>query len=426
MLITFQHTSSITKSKTILTFHHSNQSIQQGKATTMRKPPFLLLSILSIVWYCGATIPKTLLCHDLLRIRGGQEIPEFQLQIGNEALSEGISIIVPDDPNSLAGRTFIASPTRTLGATLLQQFEFLRAKAYQLPDVATVKEQSSRIFIENLVPVTMALRDVFLPPIGGLSLPAVYILALLGASSGFYMFLYFITIGYAFGVMFPLVAALGIYNSQGKIPVLTNLHSGLTVAWAIRASTYFLHREYINWPQLHAKVVEVNKMAKMSSKMACWIIYSFFYVLMAIPCLSRLESGSSIPWGVGGKLALGLQVVGLVLEGLADYQKSTFKAIPGNRNQWCHVGLWKFSTHPNYLGESLFWYGTYFGGMSAFRTPAQWILASLGILFITVVMKGAVSSLGTKHVRKYSNNPEFVGFRKSHTLFGPNPLAQSF
>ena len=392
----------------------------------MRKHPSLLLSILSIACHCGATSQTIPSCHALLRIRGGQEMPNIQLQVGKEPFVEGISVIVPDDQTSLSSRTFIASPTRTLGATLLQQLEFLKAKAYQLPDVAIVTEQSSKIFKENFVPVTMALRDVFLPSRGGLSLPAVYALALLGASSGFYMFLYFITIGYAFGVMFPLIAALCIYNSQGKIPALTNLHAILVVVWAIRASTYFLHREYINWPQLHAKVVEVNKMAKLSSKLACWIIYSFFYVLMAIPCLSRLESGSSIPWGIGGKLALGLQVVGLFLEGLADYQKSTFKSIPGNRNQWCHVGLWKFSTHPNYLGESLFWYGTYFGGMSAFRTPAQWVLASMGILFITVVMKGAVSSLGTKHVRKYSNNPEFVGFRKSYTVFGPNPLAQSF
>ena len=46
----------------------------------------------------------------------------------------------------------------------------------------------------------------------GISLPTLYILALLGASCGFHLFLHFITLGYALGVTLPLTVALFFYK----------------------------------------------------------------------------------------------------------------------------------------------------------------------------------------------------------------------
>ena len=382
---------------------------------------FLYLTGYLLLCQDVAAIPKRPVHYAMLRFRGGQGQTVIQLQVERDALSEGITVDIPDNPSLTPGRKFLSSltPDRLFGSQLIQKFETLRSKASQLPDLTIITKPSSEVFINMVVLATVGFRDMFLSPRGGMTLPGVYALALLGSSSGFYMFLYFITVGYAFGVMLPVLVSLYTYNSQGKIPVLSNLHSFLVIAWAIRASSYFLHREYVNWPLLHEKVVEVNKMAKLSSKMLCWIIYSIFYVLMVTPCLSRLDSGTSISWGPGGMLAIGVQAFGLLLEAIADYQKSTFKAIPGNRGQWCHVGVWKVSTHPNYLGELLFWYGTYFAGMAAHKKPLDWIMATIGLFFITLVMKGAVSSLGAKHLRKYNNNEEFVQFRKFHNMFGP-------
>jgi len=396
----------------------------------------LLLLLFSpfVPHYVAASCPKRPESAILRQLRGGQdERPEIHIQVEKQALSEGIQVTTGIPDEHISGRTFFASSAKRtssrLASNLQQQWVTLRSRALPSVDLATIMEQSSKVWIDSVVPATLFLRDAFWSSGSGetatLTLPAVYALALLGASSGFYMFLYFITIGYALGIMFPLAAAMLIYNSKGKIPALTNLHSGLVIAWAIRTASYFWYREFVNWPQLHEKVVEVNKMAKLSSKLFCWMIYSVFYVLMVIPCLSRFEARSEIQWCTGGKVALGIQAFGLLIEALADYQKSTFKSIPGNRNQWCHVGIWTYSTYPNYLGELLFWYGSYFAGIPAYQTSLQWTLATIGILFITLVMKGAVSSLGAKHMRKYCNNPDFVQFQKSHTMFGPNPMAKS-
>mmetsp|Transcript_3089 Transcript_3089/g.3505 ORF Transcript_3089/g.3505 Transcript_3089/m.3505 type:complete len:152 (+) Transcript_3089:2-457(+) len=136
------------------------------------------------------------------------------------------------------------------------------------------------------------------------------------------------------------------------------------------------------------------------------------------PCLHRLNSPDA-PWGTLGKLAIGIQTFGLFLESVADYQKCVFKSEPGNRNRWCHEGLWKYSTHPNYMGEISFWVGTFLGGIGCYKTTLHWVGSIIGLLFILAVMRGAISSLGAKQLRKYGNDVEFLEFRRTHSILGP-------
>ena len=50
---------------------------------------------------------------------------------------------------------------------------------------------------------------------------------------------------------------------------------------------------------------------------------------------------------------------GIIIESIADLQMSKFKAIPNNKGKLMDKGLWKFSRHPNYFGDSLFWWGIF-------------------------------------------------------------------
>ena len=84
-----------------------------------------------------------------------------------------------------------------------------------------------------------------------------------------------------------------------------------------------------------------------------------------------MGSGVSQSWGKVGKTGISMQIGGLILESLADYQKGRFKRMEGNRNRWCNVGLWKHFTHPNYLGEVIFWVGTFTGGVTCNKTVPE-------------------------------------------------------
>ena len=52
-------------------------------------------------------------------------------------------------------------------------------------------------------------------------------------------------------------------------------------------------------------------------------------------------------------------ILSVVLEHVADEQMKKFKKDPSNSAKTMQTGLWKYSRHPNYLGEALFWWGLY-------------------------------------------------------------------
>lgn len=73
---------------------------------------------------------------------------------------------------------------------------------------------------------------------------------------------------------------------------------------------------------------------------------------------------------VSSVLCLCLSLLATVMQGTADYQMHKFRK---NRTaKFICTGLWKYSRHPNYLGEILMWWGV---GLSLlFTDPAAWYL----------------------------------------------------
>ena len=56
-------------------------------------------------------------------------------------------------------------------------------------------------------------------------------------------------------------------------------------------------------------------------------------------------------------IGLFIMVMATVIELISDFNMAKFKSERVDRNQIIHTGLWKYSRHPNYLGEIMFWYG---------------------------------------------------------------------
>lgn len=58
---------------------------------------------------------------------------------------------------------------------------------------------------------------------------------------------------------------------------------------------------------------------------------------------------------VGSLLFLLLSILAATMQGIADIQMHTFRR--SGKRGFIRVGLWKYSRHPNYLGEILMWWG---------------------------------------------------------------------
>jgi steroid 5-alpha reductase family enzyme len=254
---------------------------------------------------------------------------------------------------------------------------------------------------------------------------AAFGLCLLGTSVGYRSFLYFVSVGYGISIGLTALVGLLVTNicTKNEIPLLSNIHIGLTVLWSIRLTTFLLHREYVNWPAWHWKLQEVHELSKTQKKKPIWFTCSAFYAMMITPCLFRMKQSieqlKCTTWTTVGKIGILLQICGLSMESVADYQKGTFKRLPGNRKKWCNVGLWSIFTFPNYLGEIIFWIGTYTAGLDSFSNRTQWILATAGLLFSFTIIKGAIESLNTKHLKNYADIDGYLEWSKSHSFIGP-------
>jgi len=55
-------------------------------------------------------------------------------------------------------------------------------------------------------------------------------------------------------------------------------------------------------------------------------------------------------------LAVVFWIIGFVFEAGGDYQLTKFKSNPENRGKVLNTGLWKFTRHPNYFGDTMVWW----------------------------------------------------------------------
>ena len=93
---------------------------------------------------------------------------------------------------------------------------------------------------------------------------------------------------------------------------------------------------------------------------------------------------SSSPLRWPDMLGAAIALFGLVFEALADAQLAVFRADPASRGAVMDQGLWRYSRHPNYFGEALFWWGLWLFGMASGHAP-WWTVA--GPVVITAMLR---------------------------------------
>lgn len=91
--------------------------------------------------------------------------------------------------------------------------------------------------------------------------------------------------------------------------------------------------------------------------------------LLAFLISAPLQVGAFEPGGLTPLAFVGvaLWVVGVLFEGIGDWQLEQFKADRSNRGTVMDRGLWRFTRHPNYFGDACVWIGLF--AVTAERWP---------------------------------------------------------
>jgi len=93
------------------------------------------------------------------------------------------------------------------------------------------------------------------------------------------------------------------------------------------------------------------------------LIISFIvgFVIFAFNTITDPNEVNTVTFIIGATIMF----YGTLYETIADQQLFNFKKNPENKGKVFDSGLWYFSRHPNYFGESVFWLGTFIVSMSA-------------------------------------------------------------
>ncbi|MDP3857865.1 MAG: DUF1295 domain-containing protein [Stagnimonas sp.] len=96
-------------------------------------------------------------------------------------------------------------------------------------------------------------------------------------------------------------------------------------------------------------------------KDADWKMFAFFQfqnlftLMLSASAFIAVAYRPDLPASWAVALALGIWLVSVLGEGLADRQMEAFRANPANKGRVCRDGLWRYSRHPNYFFECLHW-----------------------------------------------------------------------
>ncbi|NBV77256.1 DUF1295 domain-containing protein [bacterium] len=163
----------------------------------------------------------------------------------------------------------------------------------------------------------------------------------------------------------------------GTPSVLGTVLTALVTLWGMRLMIRIARK---NW----GKPEDFRYRAWRESWGQWFVLRSFFQIYMlqgAIAAIIVLPVTAVNLYGASAHIlsittGVVLWAIGFLFEVIADSQLDSFLRNPENKGKLMQYGLWNYSRHPNYFGESMMWWAIAFLAIVAL-TPSFQVLAFL-------------------------------------------------
>ena len=204
----------------------------------------------------------------------------------------------------------------------------------------------------------------------------------------------------------PIIVSIWIFIVEHASSIMHLVFLAVFLLWGIRLTVnwmiVFTDFSYEDW--------RYRKFRDETPKIF-WPVVNFMGIHM-MPTL--VVFAGMLPLFIIAKLELSLicipgiliMLLGIALEFFADKQMHAFLN-SGSQGKVCDIGLWKYSRHPNYLGEISFWVGVYLV-MLPFA-PDYWYYG-IGCLSVAVLFN--VVSIPLMEKRQLTRRPEYKEYQR--------------
>jgi steroid 5-alpha reductase family enzyme len=217
----------------------------------------------------------------------------------------------------------------------------------------------------------------------------------------------------AWGIGFILVAILTFFLEAETVPRHI-LVTALIFLWGSRLATHVAIRNkgkgedfrYAKWRKDWGKLFVIRSFFQI------YMLQGLLLLIIAYPVM--LINNSEQP-GVTFFDILGLIIwlIGFIFEAVGDFQLSRFKGKAENKGKIMTRGLWRYTRHPNYFGETAMWWGIFVIALSV-KNGWTAIVSPLVITFLLLKVSG-ISMLE----KKYAGNMDFEIYASRTSAFFP-------
>lgn len=163
------------------------------------------------------------------------------------------------------------------------------------------------------------------------------------------------------------------------------LIGALVTIWGLRLSIHILMR---NWGK--PEDFRYQKWREEAGKKWTWQSYIRVFLLQGVllwiisaPLLAAQRSALPSQLTAIDFIGIGVWLIGFFFEAVGDAQLTRFKADPANHGKVLDQGVWRYSRHPNYFGDSAQWWGYY---LIAVAAGGWWTIFS-PILMTTLLLR---------------------------------------
>ena len=204
---------------------------------------------------------------------------------------------------------------------------------------------------------------------------------------------------------------------SGDLDLRASLVAAMVLFWSLRLATFLFRR--ISRDGKDSRFDNI-KNRPLRFFMA-WTIQGLWVLLTAAAALAVITGGVREPLGAVGILGIVVWSIGILIEIIADRQKSAFREDPDNKGKFIKVGLWAWSRHPNYFGEIVLW-----TGMAIIAVPVlqgwQWatLISPVFVTFLLTRVSG-IPLLEEKADERWGGQDDYEAYKRRTPVLIPKP-----
>jgi len=147
-----------------------------------------------------------------------------------------------------------------------------------------------------------------------------------------------------------------------------------------------------------------------------YMLQGIIIFIIAVPVTLSIVFPSSTIHPLFFFIGAALWGIGFYFESVADFELDRFIHDPSNKGKIMMSGLWHYSRHPNYFGESLMWWGIATAGIGLSEV---WFIGFISPVLITFLLL-KVSGVPLLE-KRWQGNPAWEEYKKKTSVFIPLP-----